>query len=748
MAGRKFEDLPWSERYHVLSLGFREYAQRAAKRSGQDTSWLTKLKDYLETAGGVTGDVSTQIAGAATDPKNIAIGSTGLISPVIPSTYFFLEGASRMPGEARKVVQNPSYENIISSGLTATQVLGAGAETSEAAMDRLNKNPTTGAGTRIAQSSARTGPELAKSVVEKEEALRTASANRVAAKKTEFAVKAKRLNEDYDSKVADIKKKYADDVAARERAITEAEAKHVQEVGKAVEEYKIKLADAAHERKGQALLESHRQKLETQDQALAESVLSNVKNTGSLIEKDFDKRWDNAREIAGKDAPMDSVASKGIIEEAQGMLHGVPSDITLFKSILGELEDTRGSADKDTVDLHGGQPLKTQTWDAMRTQFSALGNKMYAGDLPGNVFNALKLVRDGYKPGENAETANAVQDPRSFDAQLTKRMESKGAGEIYRKLKSDYSQYMRDWKDNRSIPGQNGPISPLARLYGSVDPGTTIKHSTGPFTDRLIQQFGQYDKFGAAPSVINTLRDNNFELTKLPKGKYVPEPTVSVPTAPERPEPVNPPVEAITKTNKDRAIDMQRMKEDELAAISKLDKSRSPEQILAALKKIKETKAAKKTADVRSLNKHDKIMVAVTTGLGAEALMGNGSLIKYAPIYLAYRMGEIAAYRSPKFQEALTKITDRDIAELNKLYEKYPGEKAEAQRVFAGGLESRAQQGLPAPPLQRFAQFLTSDQMKKILRAYAVASPKTGQQNSEPINIAPPTQSPMQVAVQ
>jgi hypothetical protein len=139
-------------------------------------------------------------------------------------------------------------------------------------------------------------------------------------------------------------------------------------------------------------------------------------------------------------------------------------------------------------------------------------------------------------------------------------------------------------------------------------------------------------------------------------------------------------------------------------------------------------------------------MFAVTTGLGAEALLGNINLVKYAPIYLAYRLGEAVAFRSPKFQEALGRITDKDIAELSKLYENDPEAKAEAQKVFTGGLESRAQQGLPAPPLSRFAKFLTPEQLGKVMRAYMPIGQKMPEKKPDkPLGIVPPVESPMQV---
>lgn len=759
MHGRETEDLSIPERLQVISILGKEYARQHAEKGKASKNWMEKLKDYMLTFGGVDVDVSSRLAGAVTEPKNVGIGATGFVSPMIPAGYFLFEGANRLPGETRKAIADPSYENLVSAGLTATQVLGGAAgmgnkESIRAGTPEPELGARAGLGQRIIQKMAGTDPELAKKLAGKEIETREATAKRTAELKEDFNVKVKRLNEDYETKITTVKEKYAKDVGAREKAIAEAEADYVREAAKVVEAHKREIAKASHERRGQALIEAHRQKLDMQEKGLAEAVQNNVKNTGDLVTKEFDQRWDDARNIAGAAPIVDSAAAtKSIIEQAREGLHGVPGDITLFNQIINEIKGGKQSEDNVEPGV-GGEPVKDQTWSAMRDQFSALGTKMYSGDLPGNVYNALKLVRDGYRPGENAEKAGAVQDPRSFDAQLTKVMDSKGAKDLYKKLKADYSQYMHDWHDTRNIPGGNGPQSPLAKLYQSIDTPTTIRHATGPFTDRLIQQFGKYDKSGAAPSIINSLRDNNFELARLPKPKYVPEPappesSKGMAAAGEkvgglRTEPVPPPESTVARLEKTRDVRAQRAYEDTKRKIGRLEKGRTPEEILAALKDLKQEKIASKLSEQATLTKHDRIMIAVATALGVETLTGKINLIKYAPIYLAYRIGETAAFRNPKFQEALGKITDKDIEELSKIYEHDPVEKAEAQRVFAGGLEARAQQGLPAPSLSRFAKFLTDDQLRRVMRAYVPYGQKRKVPERE-FEIVPPVESPMKV---
>jgi hypothetical protein len=763
---RETKDLSIPERYQILSILSKEYARQHAEKGKASKGWLEKAKEYMLTLGGADIDVSTRLAGAVSDPKNIAIGATGFVSPAIPAGYFLWEGATRLPGESRKVIADPSYENIVSAGLTGAQVLGGatGMSATESVRTGLPSSEKAGAGTvtSLLQKMTGTGPKLAKEVASSELAAREKTAAATAKLQDDLKIKVKRINEDYNAKIDTAKRTHADSIAAREKAIAEAEADYVQQIAKVTEEHKRELAKASHERRGQAMIEAHRQKLDSQEKGLAEAVQHNVKNTGDLVTKEFDRRWDDARNIAGNDTPMDSVATKSIIEEAREGLHGVPADVTLFNQIMNEIEGGKG---KDQVDIGAaeesseeGRPVKAQTWGAMRDQFSALGTKMYSGDLPGNVYNALKLVRDGFRPGENAEKAGAVQDPRSFDAQLTKVMDAKGAKDLYKKLKSDYSQYMHDWHDTRNIPGGNGPRSPLAKLYRSIDPSTTIRQSTGPFTDRLIQQFGKYDKSGAAPSIINTLRDNNFELNKLPKPKHVPEPetpavhTPAVVAAGEKlgklkTEPVKG-TDTASRLGQTRDIRIARAIEDTKRKIDRLAKSHTPEEVLALLKELKQAKIESNVEAQYGLRARDTIYAVLATEEFMRAVAGQANLLKFAPLYIAYRLGEIAAYRNPKFQDALSRITDADMAQLNKIYDKAsPEEKAEAQKVFAGGLEARAKQGLPAPPLSRFSKFLTEDQLRKVMRAYVPYGQKREPPKKE-LGIVPPTESPMQVTAQ
>src|SRR5208282_4229765 len=83
--GREPKDLSYRERFRILSVVGKEFARQHAKEWGEAKNWQEKLHALIGTAGGVAADVTSRVAGGATDPKNLAIGATGLIDPALPA---------------------------------------------------------------------------------------------------------------------------------------------------------------------------------------------------------------------------------------------------------------------------------------------------------------------------------------------------------------------------------------------------------------------------------------------------------------------------------------------------------------------------------------------------------------------------------------------------------------------------------------------------------------------------------------
>lgn len=714
-----FSKLPIYDRFQILAIAGEAYAKMQYRKGKEAKTTWDKIKSYYGAFGGGTIDYMNTIMAGITEPKNVGIMSGGTTAAMLGvpyagaavGAYYFLTGAARLPGDAREAIKDPSYDNIKAVFMSGLQTAGTAGGLAEGTFDvKMGKGGIEGRGLteKFMQGQAKTTPAYTEELIKKADERYTKSFNQV--------------TDNYKAKVEDIKRKYAEDVGAREKAQAEADAEYVKHLADEGEKYGRELAQVEHAREGEAMVEMHRRKLQLQERELVGSTLSNVKNTGELIGKDFDQRWDQSREIAGKDWRSDPVATKELIEEARSSLHGVPADLALFNQIMQELEATH-DAGGDVVSTAGGEPLKAQDWGGMRDQFSALGKAMYGRELSGNVYNALKLVRDGYRPGENANAPNVVQDPRSFDAQLTRRMESKGAGPLYKQLKSDYSRYMSDWHDTRNIPGGNGPRSPLARLYLSEDPASAIRHLTGNFTDRLIEQFGRYSKFGAAPSVIQTFRDNNFELTHLPKPKYtpLPEKPAALPgttkVAPERAgkdvAPVELPDKALSEAERRYKRNLHRLESVKIYKLGKAFREGDYSTMLDLLKEAKEARAKAAADRITTIGRHDAIMASLfATGMYGAGLLQNGHL-GYALLYVPFRAGEMAMINSRWAGSIMSRVGPKDIEAINKMYEKDPSMKPEGQKVITDVLLGMARKG-EAIALKTFSTFLTPEQVESI----------------------------------
>lgn len=728
--GRDYKDLSISEQMQILSVGFAEYARRHAKKGQEEKSWLKKLLDYVETAAGVQGDVSTRIAGAATDPKNILIGATGLVSPAIPSAYFFFEGASRLPGEARKAKKDPSYENLLNVGLTATQVVGSGAGMTEgmkpgekpSAADKTGTKP--GIVQRIGQRMVGTGPRMAEKAVREEERRVAAAPEAVDEIKARAKEAIDKKNEDYDAKIADIHKRYANDVAERERQIAKAESDHAIAVADELEAYQRRVAESSHESKGEAMIEAHRRKLTTQSSSLSDTVQNNVRNTHDLVRGSLDERWNTLRDKIGNDRPVIAPPIYQAVEAGRAMLAGVPADLKIFNDIIKEITEKDAEVEGESGGIgHPGSkvPKTSIPFGDARIQYSAIGEKAFAAE--GNVRRALMSVYEAY------------------DAAIGQTARGAGQLEIYSALKADWSQYMRDWHD-MSAMATGG--SPLARLYRATDQGVITGIITSKnFADRLLTTFKSYARYGASPESLAKLRDTDMELKSLPKPRFVPPATApNVPDRPVPPAPVTPPVEDIQGVEAKRSRDLRRLEAAKASKIDKAMRAKTPDEMLKGLQDAKQDRAADRLDKLSTIGRHDLIM-------GSVALLGAGLAghVGYALIYLPLRFGELAAANSKKFEEVLSRVTDRDVDTINQMYERNPAMKAEGQKALADVLIERAKAGKPPVKLSILGKFLSPAEMGRVLRAYVKSAPKNQQPpvTEAPPDIAPPPASPVQV---
>lgn len=128
---------------------------------------------------------------------------------------------------------------------------------------------------------------------------------------------------------------------------------------------------------------------------------------------------------------------------------------------------------------------------------------MYSGELPGNVYKGVGYVRN------------------ALDRELAAAAKSRGAGQAYASVKSDWSRYMDDWRDMGAISTGG---SPLARVLRAEDPGFVAQQVSGKAGERMAQTLGRYKKFGGNPESISKYRALGDRVKSVPK--------VRVPSAP------------------------------------------------------------------------------------------------------------------------------------------------------------------------------------------------------------------------
>lgn len=243
-----------------------------------------------------------------------------------------------------------------------------------------------------------------------------------------------------------------------------------------------------------------RQGLEQASKDMTQKTFDNLHATHDTARGALDQRWGQFRE-AMEGAQLDPAEAYNNIEAAKAKyLKGSPASLTVFNNLAKEL------GIQEFIDEPGGT-LKAipgtgeLPFDTARVHYSAIGDKLAQGNLPGNVYQALKAVEQG------------------LDRQLTKAAESRNLGKDYQSLKANEHQFRSDWTD---------PKSPLARAYRSLDANYLEPHVLGRGNDYITKQLERYRQHGAQPHLPLAARrfaEQASEITKkVPEVKELPKP--------------------------------------------------------------------------------------------------------------------------------------------------------------------------------------------------------------------------------
>lgn len=243
----------------------------------------------------------------------------------------------------------------------------------------------------------------------------------------------------------------------------------------------------------------------------------NIAATHKAVRASLDTRWENWRDsMAGAQVPAVDVYE--VAKDAQDSLRGAPASLKQFNDLMRETGLKVG--DDGEIQMPDPEASDLMDIETARVHSNAIGDRLAAGGLPGNVYQALKAAREGMEGIIEGEA------------------EARGTDAVYRDLKRDWHQYMDDWKDV-STGG-----SALARTMRGDSPHFVSDQVLGKEGSDLLKTLGKYRKFGGNPGLAAAARRlaNEAADLKIPAERATPKmPTKPTLEAPERPKPKTPP---------------------------------------------------------------------------------------------------------------------------------------------------------------------------------------------------------------
>jgi len=234
--------------------------------------------------------------------------------------------------------------------------------------------------------------------------------------------------------------------------------------------------------------------LEQTSKKFVQQAHENIQQTYARGRSALDQRWGEFRKgMEGE--RLDPVEAFNTIEEAKSKyLKGSPSSLKVFNDLAQEIGIQAIDEKTGEIISPKNSPVDLP-FDTARVHYSAIGDKLASGGLPGNVYQALKSVE------------------RGLDEQLGKAAERRGLGKDYSALKSEESQFRRDWTDSDS---------PLAKARGALDANLAEPRLLGRGNEYLTKQLARWKQYGADPNLPAAAKHYAEQVKALPK-KALPE---------------------------------------------------------------------------------------------------------------------------------------------------------------------------------------------------------------------------------
>jgi len=306
------------------------------------------------------------------------------------------------------------------------------------------------------------------------------------------------------SKVTQMEEKAAVEAAEAEKLYQKQLAEHKVKVQKVKEDYAAKIQEHSVEAKTASAKQSAAAAkagvaLEHQNQ-LSGLLRENLQLADKKISSELGKEFDAVSDAVQKKNPR--VKVNDAEREARGKLY-FPDSVSAFNNIM---ENVSGK-------------LKMSDYGILRKTYSNLNDVLYgAGEMPDDLYSAIKTVRD------------------SLGKDLQSAANQAGLGGKYSKAMREWSQYKDTWANKSSI-AKGG--SPIKKILDSEDPAFVADQLKGKAGDRLLEDIGKYQKYGADKALAGRLKGFIEQVRAMPSsGGAIPEAPKrpELPKAPERPE--------------------------------------------------------------------------------------------------------------------------------------------------------------------------------------------------------------------
>lgn len=633
-------------------------------------------------------------------------GPAGVIGKrIIESTLNNLKQSMQVPGAVKDIVKSPYGAQAVESVLpraagqyVGSELIGKAGGKLMKAVAKRSMTPEEALSTKQAkvQSLVGAGPETT----------------------MEFAEKLRNEYEAETQAAAEANVKKFRDYTKASRKAREDQAQAEADTAKANKEREERIAKVNADK--QAAYEEAKKKTDELNQAQAEQVgrraeLAKKVDTDSAQFGTDVKALENKVRLEGRalykpidDALVDENGapetvpvhdvSDLVTHAEENILKGSSESIKQFREILQRAEDDAEPELKESETdprkyayAAGSQGMEDFTFNDLQGYSSELGKAMMRPGLAGDVYHALKYVRNGLKE------------------QMYDMAERHDMGEQLTKADAFWKQYERTFHD--MSPVKRGG-SPVAHIQRAVDPGYILDPLLGKAGTRAISLIRKYDP--ALADRAGQLVKDYREMQELPK-------KIKVAESPEPPKLAEPP-----SPREPKQVKMPEKPEYVNAPVPK-----TIDELVDDLRQIKRKKVMAKS-HIAEWNRWD----AAAFGAGLVEIF-RGELPK-AWIYIISHYGVGKVLERPDLAGWLAEPTPQDMAILRTVYDKYPKGKPQAQAAITGTLTKWAREGKRVP-LRPYAGFLTKPQLQYLAHLYmTLGAAQQGGQQTRPLSAPPP----------